>query len=82
MSQVQALPNFWDINGKLLKPNRTYQLKTGGNSLVIEITSDGESFVPALGFFAGFFRIAIDPIRIDSLTGHCSFEPYRIYDDE
>ena len=70
-----------DVNENQIEAGGIYRLITGGNSLVVEITSDGESFLPVPSFFAGFFRIAADPMPLTTLAGHCKFVPFRM-DDE
>jgi hypothetical protein len=70
-----------DVNGNALEPGGIYRMLTGGNALVVEIFTDGLHFAPIPSFFAGFFRITADPMRLDTLAGHCKFAPYKM-DDE
>ena len=65
-----------DLAGNRLEPGGIYRMLTGGNALVVEILPDGDHFAPVPSFFAGFFRITTDPIRLSTLAGHCNFAPF------
>ena len=64
-----------DIQGAPLIPGETYELRSSGNTLVIEITPDGEHFFAVPSFFVGFFRVTHQLLRISDLAGHCEFVP-------
>ena len=70
-----------DVNGNRLEAGGIYRLITGGNALVVEITADGEQFLPVPSFFAGFFRIPADPLPFSTLAGHCKFVPFKDGDE-
>lgn len=62
-----------DCYGDPLIPGASYLMASGPNTVLVEITSDGEHIRVVPSFFAGLFRMNPERIRLSDLAGHCEF---------
>ena len=67
-----------DNQGNPLIAGERYKLSTGHNSIEVLISKDEKSFLPAITFFAGYFRIDFAEFPLQALPEHVKFE--RILD--
>jgi len=65
-----------DTDGDPLIAGERYKLTTGRNSLEVLISRDGKSFLPAITFFAAFFKIEPEEYLLHSLPPMSNLKRY------